>query len=495
MNRTKAVLPLSLLLSSSLLVSACSSGPNFSKPDAPQIGAYTSKEEVLPIQQRIVLGKRIETDWWTLFSSPGLNTLIRQTVNNNYSLAAARETLAQAEASVQAESGSLLPQAALGATAGRQKYGAALFGPANFNIPPFTYYEVGPALSWTPDLFGGGRRALERQQALAEYQADQMDALYVALTGDTVTTALDMAATGAEISVLRTIVAEDQKILTLVKSAYAAGSSTRMDMLSADKQLTADQALLPPLLQRLSVSRHALAIFAGHAPANWLPPDLDYNRLTLPQQLPLSLPSDLVKQRPDILASAADLHAASAAIGVATANLYPQITLSANMMQEALTPAGIFNASNNAWALAAGVSAPLFDGGRLTAQKRGAEHVYRASLARYRQTILVAFRQVADALTALAQDEDAAALADHAVSTARTSLELVRMSYRAGATGLIDLHNAQRGWEKAQWDQIRIRQQRYLDSARLFVALGGSPMAGKNVGILPGEDLSAVADK
>ncbi|MHB9017217.1 MAG: efflux transporter outer membrane subunit [Burkholderiales bacterium] len=469
------------LFLSALLLAACSSGPNFSVPDAPETQAYASKMDALPSQQRLALGKRIESDWWALFSSPELNALIRQTVKNNYDLAAAHETLAQAEESVKAQSGSLLPQAALGAAAGRQKYGAALFGPANFSIPPFTYYEAGPSISWTPDLFGGGRRAVERHQALAEYQAEQMDALYVALTGDTVTTALDIAATGAEISMLRNMVAEDENTLRLVESSYAAGSSTRMDIQSARNRKIADQALLPPLIQRLSVSRHALAIFVGRAPADWLPPKLDFDRFALPQELPLSLPSELVKKRPDILAAAADLHAASAAVGVATANLYPQITLSANMMQEALTPVGIFSAANNAWALAAGVSAPLFNGGTLTAEKRGAEHAYRASLARYRQTILVAFRQVADALTALAQDEEAQRLADSAVDSARVSLELARASYRAGAIGLIALGNAERDLTKAEWDIIRIRQQRYVDSARLFVALGGSPIAIKKI--------------
>lgn len=462
-----------------LLLAACSSGPNFAPPNPPKTQGYTSKNDVLPLQQRIILGKRLQTDWWALFNSPEINDLIRQTIDNNYSLAAARETLSQAEESVNAESGNLLPHAALGATIGRQKYGAALFGPANFSIPPFTYYEVGPSVSWTPDFFGGGKRALERQQALAEYQGDEADALYVALTGDTVVTALDIAAASAEIAALRNIVAEDKNIVNLEELSYEAGEATKMDILNAQNQWITDQSLLPPLAQRLNVSRHALAILVGHAPADWLPPVLDFKKFTLPKGLPLSLPSKLVKKRPDILAAAAELHAASAAIGVATANLYPQITLSANMMQEALTPGGIFSAVNNAWALAAGISAPLFDGGTLKAKKRGAEHAYKASLARYRQTILVAFRQVADALTALANDEDAAALAGSAVNSARTSMELVRVSYRSGATGLLAVHNAERLLIKAQWDDIRIRQQRYIDSARLFVALGRSPAIKK----------------
>ncbi|MHB1676032.1 MAG: efflux transporter outer membrane subunit [Sulfuriferula sp.] len=462
-----------------LLLSACSAGPNFKTPAPPKAEAYISKNEAVPLKQRIALGKRVETEWWTLFASEELNSLIRQAVENNYDLASARETLAQAEEAVQAESGRLLPQAALGIGAGRQKYGAALFGPANFNIPPFNYYEAGPSVSWTPDLFGGGHRAVERQQALADYQAHQVDAMYVTLTGNTVATALEMAAANAEIVGLGKVVAKDEKILRLVQSSYAAGSATKGDILSARSQLIADQAMLPALQQRLSVSRHALSIFVGQAPANWMPPNLNFNNFALPQELPVGLPSDLAKRRPDILAAAANLHAASAAIGVATANLYPQITLTADMLQEALTPAGIFSTASNAWALAAGLSVPIFNGGTLTAQKRGVEHAYQAALAQYRQTILLAFRQVADALTALAHDDDAVAIVHNAISTADTSLDLALASYQAGAIGLLQVQDAQRALAKAQLDIMRAQQQRYLDCVRLFVALGGSPIAKK----------------
>lgn len=460
-----------------LLLSACSAGPDFKTPEPPRTEAYTAANEALPLDQRIVMGKQIEGQWWSLFASAPLNDIIHQAVTSNYDLAAARATLAQAQEAVRAAGGELLPQATLGATAGRQKYGVALFGPGNFNIPPFSYYEAGASLSWTPDLFGGKHRALERQQALADYQAHEVDAAYITLTGDTVAAALEMAAANAEIATLGRILAEDRKTLTLVNEAYAAGAATKLDILNAQNQLNADQALRPPLEQRINVSRHALAIFVGRAPANWTPPEVSFDRLAFPQTLPVSLPSALVKQRPDILAAEANLHAASAAIGVATANLYPQLTLSAGMMQEALTPAGLFSATNNAWALAAGLTAPLFNGGTLTAQKRETEHAYQAALARYQQTILIAFRQVADALTSLAHDDEAVAIANNAVATAATSLSLAHASYQAGAIGLLPLQDAQRALAKAQLDMIRARHRRYVDSVRLFVALGGSPVS------------------
>ncbi|BBP00408.1 efflux transporter outer membrane subunit [Sulfuriferula nivalis] len=468
-----------LYLTALLLLSACSVGPDFKSPTSPQADTYIASNESAPLSQRIAMGKQLETEWWSLFASAPLNDIIHQTIANNYDLAAAKATLAQAEETVRATSGSLLPQATLGATAGRQKYGVALFGPSNFVIPPFSYYEVGPTISWTLDLSGSKHRALERQQALTNYQAHEVNATYMTLTGDAVATTLEMAAGHAESAAIERMLAEDHKTLTLVEEAYAAGAMTKLDILNAKDQLNTDQALLPPIAQRISISRHALAIFVGKTPANWTPPEVDFNRLTLPQTLPVSLPSELIKRRPDILAAEANLHAASAAIGVATGNLYPQLTLSANMMQEALTPAGLFNTANNAWSIAAGLTAPLFNGGTLNAQKREAEQAYQAALAQYQQTILVAFRQVADGLTALAHDDETLTITNQALNNAYSSLDMAHSRYQAGAIGLLPLQDAQRILAKAQLDMIRAQHQRYADSARLLVALGGSPIASQ----------------
>ena len=460
-----------------LLLTACSSGPDFKTPDSPKADAYISKDEAVPLQERVALGKQIETEWWALFASEALDDLVKRAVENNYDLIAAKETLAQAEEAVNASSGSLLPQASLGALAGRQKYGVALFGPSNFSIPPFSYYEAGPSISWMPDIFGGAHRTVERQKALANYQAHQLDAIYVTITGDTVSAALEMASVNTEIAAVQKIIADDHKTLELVQGSYDAGAATKMDILNAQNKLDSDQAMLPPIEQRASISRHILSILVANAPANWTPPNLDLANFNLPQALPVGLPSDLVKKRPDILAAEANLHAASAAIGVATANLYPQLTLTANMMQEALTPAGIFKSTNNAWSLAAGLTAPIFDGGTLTAQKREAEHTYQAALAQYQQTILVAFKQVADALTSIAHDDEELATLNNSLNTASSLSELSHISYQAGAIGLIQVQDAERSEAKAQLDIIRAQHQRYLDCVRLFVALGGSPMS------------------
>ena len=458
------------------LLSACTVGPDFKTPEPPATKSYTAEEDALTSEQHIELGKQIETEWWTLFASQPLDEVIKQAIADNYEIAAAKETLAQVEEAVNAESGGLLPQLSLDGTAGKQKYGVALFGPSNFNIPPFSYYEAGPSLRWALDVFGGTRRGVERQKALAEYQAHQLDAAYVTLTGNVAAMSFTIAATKAEIAATEQIIGEDEKTLKLVQEAFQAGSNTKLDILSAQSQFDSDQALLPPLQQRLNVARHALSILLGKAPADWTPPDFELSDFTLPQELPVSLPSELVRKRPDILASEANLHAASAAIGVATANLYPNITLSASTMQEALTPRGLFEGTSNAWALAGGLTAPIFSGGTLTAEKHEVEHAYQAALAQYQQTILHAFGQVADALTALTHDSESVAAEQQAMDTASASLALARKSYQAGNTGLLQIQDTRRQLAQAQLGLIRAQSQRFLDTAQLFVALGGSPV-------------------
>jgi NodT family efflux transporter outer membrane factor (OMF) lipoprotein len=464
--------PRFFVLLATLGLGACSVGPDFTVPDPPAGKAYLSEKEALTPERRIALGQHIESEWGGLFASAPLRALIHQAVADNHDMAAARATLAQAEAAVAAYSGSLMPQASLNALAGRQKYGVALFGPSNFMIPPFTYYEAGPSLSWTVDLFGGGQRRVERQQALAEYQSHELDAMVVVLSGNVVSQAVALAAANAEIAALQRVVAADETSLALVRAAFEAGAATRMDILSAESRLTADRAQLPPLRQRASLNGHTLAVLVGKAPADWSPPQLALEQLTLPETLPVSLPSELVRKRPDILAAEANLHAASASVGVATANLYPSLTLSANMLQEALTPSRLFYGASNAWALAGGVSAPIFNGGMLAAEKRGAEQAYQAALAQYEETVVRAFGQVADALTALAHDAEMLDTLNAGLATASASLDLARKSQEAGSIGVLQVEAARRELAQAQLRLVEAQSQQLQDATQLFVALG-----------------------
>ena len=469
-----------------LLVSACAAGPDFVRPVAPLTQKYTAEgDNGLQGIQHIVLDQRPKADWWRAFRSPALNQVMAQALADNNSLAATRARLAAAREEVDAVAGALWPQVSLVGVAGRQKYGVALFGPSDITIPPFTYYTAGPQVTYLLDVAGGEHRAIERQQALAEYQACRFHALRLALTGNVMAQALGIASAKAQLAVLEEIIADDRKNVDLVQIARSAGSGTLTDVLSAQSQLAGDQALLPPLRQQLSIAEHALAILAGHAPADWRQPAFELAAFTLPRDLTLTLPSELVRTRPDIRASEARLHAAAAAVGVATANLYPHVTLSANTLQESLTPGSLFNASANTWAFAAGLTAPIFDGGTLRAQKRAAEDEYLAALADYKQVVLESFGQVADVLKALEHDAEQVAAQQHALETAQSSLSLARLSYRAGNTGILQVLDAERLSNQARLGLTRSQVRQYQDTALLSLALGGDQASAAPDGIKP----------
>ena len=469
-------IPLSLL--AALCVGACTVGPDFQTPAPPQVTSYAGKGDAgPPDDQRIALGARIQGDWWNAFKSEPLDGTIKLALSGNQDVEAARHRMAEAEEEVNAAEGALLPQVSLGATAGYQKYGRSLFGPLNFSIPPFAYYTVGPTVTFPLDLFGGEKRTVEEKQALLQYQGFEIDAAYQSLIAHVAAEALALAAARAQQETLDGIIADDERNVGLVQSAMNAGSGTRVQLVSAQSQLAEDRALLPDLRQQEAVARHALSLLVGKAPAEWAPPEFALKDFTLPPEIPASLPSELVHRRPDIQAAEAQLHAASAAVGVATANLYPNLNLTATVTQQALTPGELFNSISNAYSLAAGLTQPLFSGGRLSAEKRAAVENYQASLALYRQTILTAFGNVADRMQALSNDADRLHAQEAAASTAAQSLDLARRSYEAGNSGILDVIDAERRNAQAQLGLARATAQRLMDTAELYLALGGSPVA------------------
>jgi NodT family efflux transporter outer membrane factor (OMF) lipoprotein len=468
----------SLSLLSALLVSGCMVGPDFQTPAPPTVTSYAAKGDAgPPDDQRIALGQRVAGDWWAGFQSPSLDGVIRQALADNQDIEAARNHMAEAEEQVNAAEGALLPQVSLGATAGYQKYGRSLFGPLNFSVPPFAYYTVGPTVSFPLDLFGGEKRMVEQRQALLEYQSFELDAAYQSLTAHVAAEALALASARAQIETLNGIIADDERNVGLVQSTMTAGSGTRVQLVAAQSQLAEDRALVPDLNQQRAVARHALAILAGKTPAEWSPPEFALADFTLPGELPVSLPSELVRRRADIRAAEAQLHAASAAIGVATANLYPNLNLTATVTQQALVPGELFNSISNAYSLAAGLTQPIFNGGRLSAERRAALDNYKASLAVYRQTILTAFGDVGDRLQALANDADRLHAEAASADTASQSLDLARRSYEAGNSGILDVIDAQRRNAQAQLGLARAKAQRLMDTVQLYLALGGSPVA------------------
>jgi NodT family efflux transporter outer membrane factor (OMF) lipoprotein len=420
-----------------------------------------------------MLGAPAVPEWWTLFKSPQLDELMRRAMADNNDLAAAKATLAQAHELVAAQTGRLFPQVGLTASSGRQKYGKQFLGELVPSVPPFTYEAFGAGVSYTLDYDGATARSIEEQKALEQYQRSELDAARLTLTGDVGSEAVVIAATREQIKAAAELLSEDRANLNLVRTAFANGSVSKLDVLTAQSQLASDQTLLPPLYQQLAAARHALAVLLGHPPAEWTQPDLELTDIRLPRELPVSVPSTLVRRRPDILAAEAQLHAATAAVGVASANLYPQIALTATFGQQALTPANLFDASATAWSLIAGLTQPLFNGGTLRAERRAALDALHASAARYQQVVLDSFGQVADQLDALDHDAQLVAAQSFAQASTEASLELARQSYQAGNSGLLQVLDAQRERQRAQLGLLQARARQYLDTIQLLLAVGG----------------------
>ena len=470
--KTRPPLARAIVLAWALSVGGCAVGPNFTRPTAPSAARYTGdtprSEDVTASDtaQHIALGGKIEGNWWALFHSDAIDELVKQAVEHNRSLAASKATLAQAQELALAQAGSQYPQVDLTAGVGRQQYGQEFLGGFG-QIPPFTYFAVGPTVSYTLDYTGGVARSVEQQFALAEVERHQLDAAYLTVTGQAVMQALAIASARAQIATVETILAQDRDNLRLVQAAFDNGSVAREDVVSAQSQTANDMTLLPSLRQDLARARHALSVVLGRVPASELPPDTDLAQITLPPEIPVSLPSELAHRRPDILAAEAQLHAATSAVGVAQSNLYPKIQLSAAVGQ-------LFDRANNAWSIISGLTAPIFDGGTLRAEKRAAVDAMRASAANYERTVLEAFAQVADLLEALNHDAEEIDAQAQAQRAAQSSLDLARASYSEGNAGVLLVLDAERSYQQARLGYVKAVVQRYLDTVQLFLALGGT---------------------
>ena len=471
-------------------VGGCAVGPDFNRPDAPREDRYTAqtlqteRATAAEGQQRLVPGEAMDGAWWRLLRSDALDALVQRALAGNRSLAAAEATLAQMQELAAAQAGTLAPQVGLTAGIGGQKYGAEFLG-TQPKPPPFKYFAVGPTVSYALDYTGGLARSVEQQYALAEYQRQQAGAAYLAVSGNTVMQALRIASLRAQIATVEAILAQDRENLKLVQLAFAAGSVSRLDILSADSQLANDATLLPPLRQDLGVARHALAVALGEPPATATLPEFDLAQITLPYELPIGVPSELAHRRPDILAAEAQLHAATAAVGVANSNLYPHLTLTASTGQQATDLAHVFDRASNVWSLAAGLVAPLLDGGTLRAEQRAAVDAMRASAATYEQAVLAAFGQVADTLEALDHDAEALDAQSRARDAAESNLALTRASYREGNIGVLQILDAQRLYQQARLGYVKAEAQRYADTAQLLLALGGNAPSAEGDATVP----------
>jgi NodT family efflux transporter outer membrane factor (OMF) lipoprotein len=459
-------------------LSACSVGPDFKRPDPPAAARYTadtpSIEPGSAGAQHVAVGKEIEGDWWSLFGSGLIDGVVKQALEHNRTLVAAAQTLAESHELAVAQAGLRYPQLGLTAGVGRQQYGAEFFG-GDFSFPPFTYFAVGPTISYTLDYTGGIARSIEQRQAQAEASHQQLDAAFLSVSGQAVMQVITVASLRAQIATVETILDQDRDNLRLVRTEFENGSVARIDVVSAESQIASDSALLPPLRQQLDKAHHALSLVLGRLPEKELPADLDLAQIVLPVEIPVSLPSELAHHRPDILAAEARLHAATSAVGIAESNFYPKIQLTGTVGPQAVTPGALFDRSSVAWSLISGLTMPLFDGGTLHAQKRAAVDAMRASAASYQETVLEAFTQVADLLDALAHDAEQLDAQDQAQKAAESNLSLTRAAYQEGNVGILRVLDAQRAYQQARLGFVQTMAQRYLDTVQLFLALGGTP--------------------
>ena len=462
----------------------CAVGPDFKRPAAPDAQTYTST--ALPAEttaapvvggsaQRFKMGETIPAQWWTLFHSEALDRLIRLALTDNPTTAAAQAALRRSRENLRAQFGaSMLPSIDADLSAGRERFSGASFGQSTGGGTTFELYNASVSVSYLLDVFGGARRELESLQAQVDYQYFQLQGTYLTLAANIVTTAVQEAALRAQLRATGEILAEQQQAFKLVQSQFQLGAVSRSDVLAQQTELEQTRATLPPLENSLSQARHQLAVLVGKFPGDaGSLPWFDIQALELPQDLPVSLPSALVRQRPDLQASEALLHAASAQVGVATANLYPSITLTGRYGSDTNKFGDLFSADTIIWNLGAGLTQPLFHGGELLAKRRAAIAVYDQALALYRQTVLQAFRDVADVLRALELDAVALKAQSTAEAAARKNLRLTRKQFQFGAVSYLSLLVALRQHQLALIRLIQVQAARFADTAALFQALGG----------------------
>ncbi|HYB24603.1 MAG TPA: efflux transporter outer membrane subunit, partial [Solirubrobacteraceae bacterium] len=335
-------------------------------------------------------------------------------------------------------------------------------------------YSLGLSASYPLDVFGGTRRTVEQQGALAELQRYQQAAAYLTLTGNVVSEALTIAATRLQLATTEELIASDRRNLALTEREFEVGTAARSDVLTADSQLASDLTQLPTLRQQLDAAKDALAVLTGHAPGQWRSHDFDITEFALPGEIPLALPAQLVRQRPDVLAAEAQLHAASAAIGVALAQEFPSLTLSGSLTRSALEPGALFHDFDTLREAGGTLAAPLFAGGALRAQTEAARDAFRAQAATYEGVVVAALGQVTDDLWTLQNDAERMIVYRHSVDIASEALKLQQASYTVGKSSALQLIDAQRTYAQARLGLATALVEQYQDAAGLLVALGGA---------------------
>jgi NodT family efflux transporter outer membrane factor (OMF) lipoprotein len=464
------------------LVSGCAVGPDFKAPAPPEVDRYTREplraqtaatDSAQGAAQHFESKRDIPGDWWTVFHSRGINALIEESLRANPNLQSTLASLRAAKESVYAQQGKFFPTVQANFSPSRQLTSQSLAPVLNSGENPYNLYTAQVLVSYTFDVWGGNRRMVESLQALADVQRFQVEAAYLTLTSNLVVAAIQDASLRAQIDATNELIAINERMLKLLNDQFKAGYSSRSDVAAQEAALAQTRATLPPLRKQLAVQRDLLTALVGRLPSQEPSERFRLAALRLPADMPLSLPSQLVEQRPDVRAAEEQLHSAGAQVGVAIANMLPNISLSAGGGYTATALAGLISPANEFWSLAGSATQTIFDGFSLLHQKRAAEATFEQAAWAYRATVIAAFQNVADALRALQNDADALRAARDFERAAKVSLDLAEQQFRAGNTNFIVLLNAQQTYQQARLALIQAQANRLADTAALFQALGG----------------------
>jgi NodT family efflux transporter outer membrane factor (OMF) lipoprotein len=451
----------------------CVVGPNFHRPAPPTASGYTPRTLAGPADQPFHYGAAVDAKWWTRFGSPRLDAYEDEALKANADLAAAEAALRQAREVYLSQAASAYPTVTLTGDAQAAKNSATIAPPLANNAEYYTLYQAQLNLLYTVDLFGGVRRATEAAAAQADNQRYLTEAAYLTLTTGVANAVLQIAGLNAQMAAAEDAVAADQKTLDLTRQQQRLGEASNADIAGAETALDQAKSAAPPLRKQIDQQRDLLAALMGRAGADAPPDDLQLAAFQLPAALPVSLPADLVRQRPDVLAAEANLHAASAQVGVATAARLPSLTLGASPGAASARLATLLADDNTLWTLSADAAQTVFDAGALKHKQKAAEAALDQAKAQYRSAAIDALQNVADVLQAIEADAEADRAAEAAARAAGRSLGLVRQQLSEGETGVLPVLTAQAAAAQAELSLAQTRAARYADAVALFQALGG----------------------
>lgn len=463
----------------SVSLSGCAVGPDFKVPESPDVALTRMPLKPSAAEgekQRFVKGHDIPGEWWTLFQSRDLSTLMQTALQHNFDLKTAQAALRVAVANTEAQRGAFFPTVLASYAPTRQKSATGDLAPAtNSGNPYYTLHTAQVTVSYVPDVFGGVRRQVESLEAQSELARFQLEATYLTLTSNLALGAIQEASIRAQIDATRKIIKIQRELLVFLKRQLNAGQVSEVDVAAQEAALAQAEQTLPPLQKQLAIQRDQLAALAGQFAGMWLPQTFEFSRLRLPHDLPLSVSSRIVEQRPDIRAAEANLHAAAAQVGVAIANRLPQFNVSGNAGHMASEFQNLFSGNPQFlfWQIASSVTQTVFDGFTLEQRQRAAEAGWEQAAAQYGSTVVTAFQNVADALQAIELDARSLAAAIAAEKAAEKSLRLTRQQLEEGYVSALQLLNAQQVYYQALLTVVQARATRYADTVALYQALGG----------------------